>query len=51
MFELGPEEYNIGDPDFKGIMPRALDQVGKESCNMDKDFFEMQKHSQELKHF
>lgn len=24
---LGPEEYNIGDPDFKGIMPRALDQV------------------------
>eukprot|EP00803_Ostreobium_quekettii_P004706 evm.model.scf_819.1 EVM.evm.TU.scf_819.1 scf_819:267-10588(+) len=24
---LGPEDYNIGDPDFKGIMPRALDQV------------------------
>lgn len=24
---LGPEEYNIGDPDFKGIMPRTLDQV------------------------
>ncbi|CAD7704940.1 unnamed protein product [Ostreobium quekettii] len=24
---LGPEDYNIGDPDFKGIMPRALDHV------------------------